>query len=197
MPVRRPSWRAPARAPPVGTWTPRAPTWPICSVGPAPPWSRSSARPWPAEPGSLRVRSGRASGTMVGMDTSAVSLRQVVLDCTDARSLAEFYRQLLAFDYRPGDEPPPAGQADPAGADWLGVCPRAGGLNVAFQQIADLPEPTWPDGPRPQMAHLDLTVATVDALNAEHGRVLELGARLLRDRSDDAEEPLRVYADPA
>ena len=33
------------------------------------------------------------------------SWRQVVLDTTDARGLAEFYRQLLGFDYRAGDEP--------------------------------------------------------------------------------------------
>ena len=35
-------------------------------------------------------------------------LQQVVLDSTDARALAEFYRQLLGYKYRPGDEPPPA-----------------------------------------------------------------------------------------
>ena len=33
-------------------------------------------------------------------------LCQVVLDCTDARALAEFYRALLGLVYRPGDEPP-------------------------------------------------------------------------------------------
>src|SRR4030088_794582 len=32
--------------------------------------------------------------------------RQVVLDGTDARQLAEFYRQLLGWQYRPGDELP-------------------------------------------------------------------------------------------
>ena len=36
-------------------------------------------------------------------------LRQVVLDGTDVRELAEFYRQLLGWQYRPGDEPPAAG----------------------------------------------------------------------------------------
>src|ERR1035437_2363938 len=30
-------------------------------------------------------------------------LRQVVLDTTDARALAEFYRRLLDLQYRPGD----------------------------------------------------------------------------------------------
>jgi catechol 2,3-dioxygenase-like lactoylglutathione lyase family enzyme len=124
-------------------------------------------------------------------------MRQVVLDCTDARALAEFYRELLGFAYRPGDEPPPPGQPDPNGQDWLVLRNPAGGAGVAFQQVAELPEPTWPEGPRPQMLHLDLTVASTEELDAQHQRALTLGARQLRDRSDDPEEPLRVYADPA
>jgi catechol 2,3-dioxygenase-like lactoylglutathione lyase family enzyme len=119
-------------------------------------------------------------------------LRQVVLDTTDARALAEFYRQLLGLRYRPGDEEP-----DPNGDDWLVLEDAAGATRVAFQQVAELPEPTWPEGPRPQMLHLDLTVPTVADLDAQHARALALGARLLRDRSDDPEEPLRVYADLA
>jgi len=51
------------------------------------------------------------------MEQHAVSLGQVVLDCTDARRLAEFYRELLGFRYRPGDERPPAGELDPRGQD--------------------------------------------------------------------------------
>ena len=125
------------------------------------------------------------------------TLRQVVLDCTDARALAEFYRQLLGLRYRPGDEPPAPGEPDTTGRDWLVLRDAAGGTQVAFQQVADLPEATWPDGPHPQMLHLDLTVPTVAALDAQHARALALGARLLHDRSDDPEEPLRVYADPA
>jgi hypothetical protein len=45
-------------------------------------------------------------------------LRSVVLDTTDPRRLAEFYRQLLGYDYRPGDGCPPPGEPDPAGRDW-------------------------------------------------------------------------------
>jgi hypothetical protein len=124
-------------------------------------------------------------------------LLQVVLDSTDARGLAEFYRQLLGWRYRPGDEPPPAGEPDPQGEDWLVLRDAAGTNRMAFQQVAELPEPTWPDGPVPQMLHLDLTVPTVADLGTQHARALALGARLLRDRSDDPEEPLRVYADLA
>ncbi len=121
--------------------------------------------------------------------------RQVVLDCTDARLLAEFYRQLLGLRYRPGDEVPPAGEPDER--DWLVLRGRSGGPQIAFQQIGELPEATWPDGPRPQQLHLDLTVPTAADLDVQHSRALSLGARLLRDRSADPEEPLRVYADPA
>jgi catechol 2,3-dioxygenase-like lactoylglutathione lyase family enzyme len=125
------------------------------------------------------------------------ALRQVVLDCTNARALAEFYRQLLGLRYRPGDEPPVAGELDPAGQDWLVLRDSAGTSRIAFQQVTDLPEATWPEGPVPQQLHLDLTVATAQDLDAQHERALALGARLLYDRSDDPEEPSRVYADPA
>ena len=33
-------------------------------------------------------------------------LLHTVLDTTDVRQLAEFYRELLGLQYRPGDEPP-------------------------------------------------------------------------------------------
>lgn len=124
-------------------------------------------------------------------------LRQVVLDCTDARMLAEFYRRLLGLTYRPGDEPPADGEPDLRGQDWLVLRDNTGNSQVAFQQVAELPEATWPVGPHPQQLHLDLTVPSVVDLDVQHERALTLGARLLYDRSTDREEPLRVYADPA
>jgi catechol 2,3-dioxygenase-like lactoylglutathione lyase family enzyme len=124
-------------------------------------------------------------------------LRQVVLDTTDARVLAEFYRRLLGYRYRPGDEPPAPGEPDPQGRDWLVLRDPAGGVQVAFQQVAALARATWPEGPVPQQLHLDLTVPTTAELDAQHQRALALGAELLEDRSEDPEEPLRVYADPA
>jgi catechol 2,3-dioxygenase-like lactoylglutathione lyase family enzyme len=125
------------------------------------------------------------------------TLRQVVLDGTDARALAEFYRQLLGLRYRAGDEPPPIDQPDPRGRDWLVLGDSAATCRVAFQQVPHLPPATWPDGPHPQMLHLDLTVQTVAEHDRQHARAVSLGARLLQDRSDDPAEPLRVYADPA
>ncbi len=125
------------------------------------------------------------------------TLRQVVLDCTDARRLAEFYRNLLGLRYRPGDEPPAVGEPDPRAHDWLVLHDASGTTRIAFQQVTELAESTWPGGPVPQQLHLDLTVPTMKDLDIHHRRALELGARLVRDRSHDAEEPLRVYADPS
>jgi catechol-2,3-dioxygenase len=130
-------------------------------------------------------------------ETAFPALRQVALDSTDARGLAEFYRRLLGMTYRPGDEPPASGQPDPKGQAWLVLRGREDGWRIAFQQVAVLPEATWPDGPVPQQLHLDLSVPTTEDLATQHEHALSLGARLLQDRSQDAEEPLYVYADPA
>ncbi len=51
-------------------------------------------------------------------DSCRLRLVQTVLDSTDARRLAEFYRSLLGLDYADGDEPPPAGQPSAAGTGW-------------------------------------------------------------------------------
>lgn len=119
------------------------------------------------------------------------SLRQVVLDTTDTRALAEFYRELLGYEYRDGDETPDEGDG------WLTLVPPGGGVRVCFQQVPSLPESTWPEDGVPQQLHLDLTVPDQDSFEAEHERILGLGARLLLDESDDPEEALYVYADPA
>jgi hypothetical protein len=129
--------------------------------------------------------------------TTYPTLRQVVLDSTDTRRLAEFYRKLFGLQYRPGDEPPAAGEPDDRGRDWLVLQNPGGGLQLAFQQVASSPRPTWPDGGVPQQLHLDTTVGSVGELDAQHDRALALGAELLYDRRDDPDEPLRVYADPA
>ena len=130
---------------------------------------------------------------------SLPKLRQVVLDTTDPRALAEFYRELLGLEYRPGDEPPAPGTDDPPGRDWLVLCEPGGPPRLAFQHVGELARPTWPHGHEvPQQLHLDLAVGSVADLDAQHGRVLGLGATLLLERlGEDEEEPLRVYADPA
>jgi len=129
-------------------------------------------------------------------DSAHPRLRQVVLDAEDPRGLAEFYRVLLGYAYRRGDEPPPPGQPDERGRDWLVLRPKSG-PGIAFQAVASLRRATWPSPEVPQQLHLDLDVGTVEDLAVHHARALELGATELLDRSDDTEEPLYVFADPA
>jgi catechol 2,3-dioxygenase-like lactoylglutathione lyase family enzyme len=125
------------------------------------------------------------------------TLRSVVLDTTDARRLAEFYRELLGYQYRPGDEPPPADEPDATGRDWLVLIDPARNARLAFQQVDQMAATTWPQGGIPQQLHLDLSVPTVEELTGQYERALSLGARLLYDRFDDPVEPLYVFADPA
>jgi len=123
-------------------------------------------------------------------------LRQVALDSTDARRLAEFYRELLGYRYRAGDEAPPAGADDPKARDWLVLVHPSGAPRIAFQPVAELPRSTWPETVIPQQLHLDLTVPDEPSLMAQHERALGLGARLVVDGSDDPDEPIFIYADP-
>jgi len=142
--------------------------------------------------GTTRIERRTIPGEEVAMSPR---IRQVVLDTTDARRLAEFYRELFGLSYRPGDEVPPPGAPDPNGRDWL-VLRNDDGVPLAFQQVDELAAPTWPEPGVPQQLHLDTTVDSVADLDAAHERAIELGARLLYDRVDDPVEPLRVYADP-
>ena len=118
-----------------------------------------------------------------------------VLDATDVRSLAEFYRDLLGLRYRPGDEAPVGGEPDTA--DWLVLTDDAGNRKLAFQRTDQLPRSTWPAPDVPQQMHIDYTVPDVAALERQKERALALGATLRYDRSDDEKEPLYVFADPA
>ena len=122
-------------------------------------------------------------------------LNQAALDTTDARGLAEFYRELLGLRYRPGDEPPDDGAADDA--DWLVLTDHGGGRVLAVQQVQTLPRTTWPSHDVPMQVHLDYTVTSVEELQHHRDRALALGATVLLDRSADEHEPLHVLADPA
>ena len=125
------------------------------------------------------------------------ALRTTVLDTTNARALGEFYRQLLGFVYRSGDELPPPGQPDPQGEDWLVLRDRTGEARLAIQQVAELAPSTWPEATVPQQLHMDLTVPIMDELTLQRDRAVSLGAKVLLDRSADPDEPLYVFADPA
>ena len=123
------------------------------------------------------------------------TLLHTVLDTTDVRGLAEFYRELLGLRYRPGDERPAAGEPDDA--DWLVLTEADGTRRLAFQEVPELPRTTWPRHDVPMQLHLDLTVPDVAALERQRERAESLGAVVLLDRSDDDEEPLYVLADPS
>ncbi|PVG81422.1 glyoxalase [Nocardioides gansuensis] len=116
-------------------------------------------------------------------------LRSVVLDTTDVPRLAEFYRLLLGWSY-------PEGYDIEEFTDWRAIVGPAG-QRLAFQEVEELPPTTWPSAEIPQQVHLDLVVDSRADLEESHQRALELGAVVRLDRSDDPEEPLRVYADPA
>jgi len=121
-------------------------------------------------------------------------LLHTVLDTTDARALAEFYRQLLGLRYRPGDELPAEGGDE---ADWLVLTDAGGGRVLAFQQVERLEQTTWPAHDVPMQLHLDFTVADVKELERHRERAESLGAHLLLDRTDDENEPLYVLGDPS
>ncbi|MDN5768599.1 MAG: VOC family protein [Humibacillus sp.] len=122
-------------------------------------------------------------------------LLHTAIDTTDPRRLAEFYRRLLGLAYRPGDEPPTGEDADDA--DWLVLVGPDGTRKLAFQQVERLQRTTWPAHDVPMQMHLDLTVPNVEQLNAQRERAVALGAEVLLDRTDEADEPLYVFADPA
>jgi catechol 2,3-dioxygenase-like lactoylglutathione lyase family enzyme len=131
------------------------------------------------------------------MADSYPRIAQVVIDTTDARALAEFYRELFGLEYRAGDEPPAPNEADPRGRDWLVLQNTHGGPQLAFQQTEGVRPSTWPDPAVPQMFHLDTVVATREHLQIQRERALALGATELLDRTDDQDEPLYVFADPS
>jgi catechol 2,3-dioxygenase-like lactoylglutathione lyase family enzyme len=122
-------------------------------------------------------------------------LLHTVLDTTEPRALAEFYRQLLGLHYRPGDEPPDDGSPDDA--DWLVLGTAAGARQLAFQQVGELQRTTWPEPDVPMQLHLDFTVPDVAELERHRERALALGAEILLDRTDEPDEPLYVLADPS
>ena len=122
-------------------------------------------------------------------------LMHTALDATDCRGLAEFYRRLLGLRYRTGDEIPADGSDDDP--DWLVLLDPAGHRVFAFQRVPALARPTWPEHDVPKQMHHDFRVATIGELRRQRLRAEELEATLLYDRTDDADEPLYVLADPA
>jgi catechol 2,3-dioxygenase-like lactoylglutathione lyase family enzyme len=122
-------------------------------------------------------------------------LIHTAIDTTDARGLAEFYRQLLGLHYRPGDEPPGDGGEDDA--DWLVLLDDDDHRVLAVQEVDRLERTTWPSHDVPMQLHLDFSVASLEELERHRRRAEELGAELLLDRTADEDEALYVMADPS
>jgi catechol 2,3-dioxygenase-like lactoylglutathione lyase family enzyme len=122
-------------------------------------------------------------------------LLHTVIDTTEARALAEFYRELLGLQYRQGDERPAEGVEDDA--DWLVLVDPKDARKLAFQQVGRLERTTWPHHEVPMQMHLDFTVSSLQELQRQRERAESLGAQLLQDRTDDSTEPLYVFADPS
>jgi len=110
-------------------------------------------------------------------------LAVTALDCPDPVALATFYSALTGWPVR-------AEEADDSGlVDWVEL-DAGGGPTLAFQRVARLVPPTWPDGPVPQQLHLDFAVPDLDAGEAA---VLALGAAKTPDQPG---ETFRVFLDP-
>jgi predicted enzyme related to lactoylglutathione lyase len=106
-----------------------------------------------------------------------------VLDCPDPKALAEFYAALLGWPDKP---------VMSYDDHWAELHNPGGGMTLEFQEAVEYQPPTWPDPQRPQMFHLDVKVADLDAGEAH---ALAIGATVL-DVSGD-HPSFRVYADPA
>lgn len=115
-----------------------------------------------------------------------------VIDTTAPRGLAEFYRRLLGYRYRDGDAP-----SEDDEVEWLVLTDSGGTRKLAFQLVAELTATTWPSSEVPMQMHVDFVVGDVDELHRQRKRAEGLGATMLLDRSDDPDEPLYVFGDPA
>jgi len=115
----------------------------------------------------------------------------VVLDCPDPQALGRFYAEVLGWALEDGSD-----------TDWVTLVPPGGGVSrdnpagrvsLAFQRVTGHQPPTWPEGPRPQQFHLDLTVPDIDAAEPA---VLAAGATVAEVQPSD-NGGFRVYLDPA
>lgn len=116
------------------------------------------------------------------------------VDTTDARGLAEFYREFLGLRYRPGDAPQSDGSEDDD--SWLVLVDADGKRKIAVQRVDSLPRSTWPSHEVPMQVHFDFSVSSRDELERQKERALALGATVLLDRTEEL-EALYVLADPA
>jgi catechol 2,3-dioxygenase-like lactoylglutathione lyase family enzyme len=113
-------------------------------------------------------------------DRPAMTLTSTVLESTDPRALAAFYRHLLGW---------PVGKNEPT---WVTLRPDGSGAGLSFQLAEDHIRPTWPpvDGEQQMMAHLDIEVADLEAAVV---RAVAAGATVADFQPQDT---VRVCLDP-
>ena len=110
---------------------------------------------------------------------SAVArLAAVSIDTADPKPVSEFYRQLLDLEV--------FFESD----DFVAL--KGAAVLLTFQRVADHRAATWPDGPAPKQAHLELAV---DDLEAAETGALALGAT--KPETQPAPDKWRVLIDPA
>lgn len=102
-----------------------------------------------------------------------------VIDCPDAKVLADFYGALLDWEAK-GD------------AEWAEIRPADGSNCISFQQVAGFRPPEWPGQDAPQQMHVDVVV---DDLDAAEQPTLDLGAT--KHAHQPKPESFRVFLDPA
>lgn len=99
--------------------------------------------------------------------TMSLSIKRIniVLDCTDAEVMAQFYSRLLGWEY-----------THPHGNGWAALTSPDGSV-MAFQEVEGYEPPVWPyqEGKQGQMVHLDFCV---DNLDEAVEYAISCGARL-------------------
>ncbi|KPM55334.1 glyoxalase [Frankia sp. CcI49] len=85
--------------------------------------------------------------------STGVSWLGLMLDCPDAKALAEFYGELTGWG---------VGGADEAGA-WAYLTPPGTEIMFGFQRVEGYQPPRWPDQSAPQQFHLDFRVTDLAA----------------------------------
>ena len=105
----------------------------------------------------------------------------IVFGAPDARTLAEFYHELLGWPFRM-NEP-----------GWVTLRPPGDGPGLSFQTEDAYVRPVWPGGPGDQQmqVHLDIEVNDLD----EAGTHAVAAGATLAEFQPQAD--VRVYLDPA
>jgi catechol-2,3-dioxygenase len=114
-------------------------------------------------------------------NTVKIKLRTIVLDCTDANELSDFYSKFLGWE-KTIIEP-----------DWVLMRDPSCGTGLSFQSEQLYRKPKWPEEPEYQqkMIHIDFFVEDLETATKH---ALECGATLAPTQFLDG---VRVFFDPA